>query len=538
MSKTTDVVSHVQIADIVSDGNNPRNTDDKAAMKELVASIKEHGIITPLLVRPIGSNGATRYELVAGHRRLRAAREAKLDEVPVYARAMTDEEVAACRMVENLQRKDLHPLEEARGFDDLIQQHRYGIDQIAGSVGKSRTYVITRLKLISLIEPARQAFRDGKINLSVAFLIARIGQDVQGPALKAITEYHDPDNQMSASEAKDLIERTFMLDLAKAPFDTKDATLVVAAGSCVSCPKRTGNQKELFADVAKGDTCTDPMCFQKKSEAAWDKTVKEAEAKPDGSVKILDPKEAKMALKHDYHVLGDWVNLADRCFSVPSPSGSRRADYPTWGKLLKGSMPTVHMARRDNGEVLRLVRKSDAVQALKNAKVKLLDLGGNDGGAYSEKSKAAQKKARQEAIISAEVNRAVMVALLAELSKGASLDKGPWAKALPVLASAAVKYAWFDTVREIAKRRELKSPESKAGPVELLKKSLEKMDPHNAALLLVECVMTRAASMEEDFAKALGVDTKGIERAVRADLAAAKKAKPKEKKRGLKTPSA
>ena len=537
MSKTTDVVSHVQIADIVSDGNNPRNTDDKAAMKELVASVKEHGIITPLLVRPIGSNGEARYELVAGHRRLRAAREAKLEEVPVYARAMTNEEVAACRMVENLQRKDLHPLEEARGFDDLIQQHHYGIDEIAGSVGKSRTYVLTRLKLMSLIEPARQAFRDGKINLSVAFLIARIGQDVQGPALKAITQYHDPDNQMSASEAKDLIERTFMLDLAKAPFDTKDATLVVAAGSCAICPKRTGNQKELFADVAKGDTCTDPACFQKKSEAAWQKTAKEVADNPDGSVKILDPKEAKTALKYDHSVYGDWVNLAEKCYSVQLPSGSR-ADYPTWGKLLKGSMPTVHMARRDNGEVLRLVRKSDAIQALKNDKVKLLDLGGNDGGAYSEKAKVAQKKARQEAIISAEVNRAVMVALLAELSKGASLDKGPWAKALPVLASAAVKYAWFDTVREIAKRRELKSPESKAGPVELLKKSLEKMDPHNAALLLVECVMTRASSMEEDFAEALGVDTKGIERAVRADLAAAKKAKPKEKKRGLKTPSA
>ena len=151
---------------------NPRKHFDKEKLAELGESIVRHGIIAPLIVRPIAGN---RYELVAGERRLRAAREiAALSEVPVIVRELSDRDALEVQVIENLQRADLHPLEEAEGYAKLIREHGYDADQLALKIGKSRSYVYARIKLGQLRDEVKEALYADKINHSVALLIARI----------------------------------------------------------------------------------------------------------------------------------------------------------------------------------------------------------------------------------------------------------------------------------------------------------------------------------------------------------------------------
>src|SRR5262249_41512167 len=142
------------------------------------------------------------------------------------------------------------------------------VERIAGEIRKSRAYVHQRLKLLALCPSARAAFNKGKLVLATAFLLARIPtEELQKQALKDITERAEGCDPMSPQQAARHLQTRYMLCLAEASFPREDAELVPAAGSCGSCPKRTGNQPELFKDVQGADVCTDPACFQAKREA-------------------------------------------------------------------------------------------------------------------------------------------------------------------------------------------------------------------------------------------------------------------------------
>lgn len=143
---------------IVASKTNPRKHFDAAALKELAESIAKHGVLQAILVRPNGADG--KFELVAGERRWRAAKLAQLDRIPVTVRELSDTEALELQVVENLQRTDLHPLEEAEGYESLMKcQHAdgrtYTADEIAAKVGKSRSYVYSRLKYTALCKEAR-----------------------------------------------------------------------------------------------------------------------------------------------------------------------------------------------------------------------------------------------------------------------------------------------------------------------------------------------------------------------------------------------
>jgi ParB family chromosome partitioning protein len=237
---------------------NPRKTFDKEAMKDLIASIEEKGILVPLLVRPTYDNDVLGYEVVAGERRYRAALALELTDVPVVIREMTDEEAREVQIIENLQRQDLHPLEEADGYHTL---QPLTAEQIAKKVGKSIIYVTRRLQLRNLIEPIRKLFFENKIGWAHAFLAARLGPEQQKESLPWLKRGDSPEGFKSE------IERHFFLTLKNAPFDTADAKLVPKAGACVDCPKRTGFNKMLFAEIKDADICTDPPCFENKTRA-------------------------------------------------------------------------------------------------------------------------------------------------------------------------------------------------------------------------------------------------------------------------------
>lgn len=152
-------VVYVDIDNIKPNANQPRKNFDEEKIRELADSILEHGIIQPLIVRKSGSA----YEIVAGERRYRAARKAKLAQVPCIIRDFTDEENMLIAIIENMQREDLNPVEEAEGLNQMVKSFGLTQEEVSKSVGKSRPYITNALRLLNLPTAIRQLLAEGAI---------------------------------------------------------------------------------------------------------------------------------------------------------------------------------------------------------------------------------------------------------------------------------------------------------------------------------------------------------------------------------------
>lgn len=150
-------VVKLRLHDIEPNKNQPRQVFDDEALSELADSIREHGVLQPLIVRPLADGS---YQLVAGERRWRASRLAGLTEVPVIVKTLTDSEVAVIALIENLQRENLNPIEEAEGISRLIEEYSFTQEQAAEKLGKSRTAVTNTLRLMNLPEKVRSLVSD------------------------------------------------------------------------------------------------------------------------------------------------------------------------------------------------------------------------------------------------------------------------------------------------------------------------------------------------------------------------------------------
>jgi ParB family chromosome partitioning protein len=146
----------------------PRTRMDEGSLYELAESIKAQGIMQPILVRPITPNGEVRYEIIAGERRFRAALLAGLREVPVLVKAVPDEAAAAMALIENIQREDLNPLEEAQGLQRLVSEFHLTHEQAAQAVGRSRSAASNLLRLLQLVEPVQNMLMAGDIDMGHA----------------------------------------------------------------------------------------------------------------------------------------------------------------------------------------------------------------------------------------------------------------------------------------------------------------------------------------------------------------------------------
>src|SRR5438105_8770 len=270
----------VPVAALTESASNPRKRFDENSLSELAASFKTQGVLAALLVRELEESN---YEVIAGARRLRAARLAQLENVPVRVVKLTDAEAIEAQCVENLQREDIHPLEEALGFKSLLELGEpYNIAHIAARSGKSEAYIYGRLRLADLIPPVAEAFLKDKITIGHALLIAKLPTSQQQEAFTASfrgmwTSEGNAQILIPVRELAAWIESNILLQLASAQFDKQNETLVPEAGSCSNCPKRTGFNKLLFPDVRK-DSCTSPDCFRAKIDAHVSKTL---EKKPD-----------------------------------------------------------------------------------------------------------------------------------------------------------------------------------------------------------------------------------------------------------------
>jgi ParB family transcriptional regulator, chromosome partitioning protein len=152
----------------------PRMVFDADALHELSASIREHGVLQPILVRPLGAN---RYQLVAGERRWRASKEAGLETIPALVEELDDETSLEIAIIENLQREDLSPLEEATMYDRMVRDHGYSIRKLADKLGKDKGYVENRLRLADAPEEIRELVSVRKDTLSHAYELLKVTDD-------------------------------------------------------------------------------------------------------------------------------------------------------------------------------------------------------------------------------------------------------------------------------------------------------------------------------------------------------------------------
>lgn len=169
--KATNTLS---INEITRNEDQPRKTFDEGALQELADSITQHGVLQPLLVRPLPEGG---YQLVAGERRWRASRMAGLKEVPVVIRELSDVETMEIAIIENLQREDLNPIEEAEGLQALIDRCGFTQEDVAVSVGKSRPAIANALRLLKLPQEVRDMTRKGEISAGHARALLAFDND-------------------------------------------------------------------------------------------------------------------------------------------------------------------------------------------------------------------------------------------------------------------------------------------------------------------------------------------------------------------------
>lgn len=366
--------------------------DDEA----LVENIRLHGIIQPIVVRPAAGTAwrafsecddVGPFEIVCGHRRHRAAQAAGLEEIPYVLKDLSDEEAATIQLIENLQREDLDALDEAEGYQRMIRDHGYSADRLADEIGKSRSYIYGRLKLTSLCPAGKAAMREGRLEESIALMLARIpGEALQEKALEKLLSCPYTLQPMTHREASRHLRDHYTLALGKAPFPTGDSTLVPSAGRCYSCPHRSGNAPLLFPDIDNPEICTNPECFAEKKAAhvARQKAQAEAEGK-----KVIEGEAAQKLITGQYHGgLKGHTNVDDKAYDIKT-GGELRTYREILGNALDESQ-TVIIENPHKGEVIEALPNSVMAKALEKAGLKPA------GAPQFDRQKEEERKAREE----------------------------------------------------------------------------------------------------------------------------------------------
>lgn len=249
---------------------NYRKDFNPAKLAELALSITAIGIEQPIKVRELPKAQQDiwlRYEIIFGHRRFRAAKQAGLEEVPVLLVDMTDEQVKLAQLAENLQREDVNPIEEAEGFDRLLRDHGLSVESLVKETGKSRTHIYNRMRLLNLSPEAREACATGLIGGEIATLIATVPEKLQKVALSRIIVNEDGAKvAVSYRRAKSLMKGELFTPIASAVFPIDDADLCKMRGACTTCPKLSQNDPGLCGEL-DSDVCIDFECFTGKVRA-------------------------------------------------------------------------------------------------------------------------------------------------------------------------------------------------------------------------------------------------------------------------------
>ena len=285
--------------------DNIRKTFDEEQLNELAASLKEYGVLQPLVVRPLDGEWGTDYVLVAGERRLRAAKIAGLAEVPCRVVNLTAKQAAEVQLLENLQRTDLNALEEANALQGLMEEHGYTQEALADKLGKSQSWVAGRVKLLDLPESVQRGITRGIVNPSAAEVLARyckaapeiIEKVVEGMKDKPIpvAKLRDEVDWRVAQKCKPLDDRS---SWDKPVFD---------ASECLkNCPKAILLRE--FGSKDERPKCADPKCWDHKNQAAKEDVFRQAILSVGADAINLD----SLDYNGKYTSLREW-NLFDEC---------------------------------------------------------------------------------------------------------------------------------------------------------------------------------------------------------------------------------
>jgi len=257
------LLKRIPLTQIVESKTNPRRIYEEEDMNELLASVKNNGVLTPIKVRPLSEEN---FEIIYGARRYRSSKLAGINDIPCLVVDITDDEAEAEQFTENMVRADVHPMDEAIKFAEMLDTKRkrvYTVKDIATLINKSETYVLQRLELNNMIEPLKKDFLANKFNISMAVQFVKIHPTEQKEARAYILRQNDYSDYGSLRGLLSYIERYVVRDLNKVPFDKEDPALNPEMGKCSTCPHRSGYNL-LFADINKKDLCFRKECFDVK----------------------------------------------------------------------------------------------------------------------------------------------------------------------------------------------------------------------------------------------------------------------------------
>jgi ParB/RepB/Spo0J family partition protein len=247
----------------------------KIALEIIAGRFRPDRPLAPKELEAVGGvikHNTPQFEIVAGERRWRASgpKYANLKKVLVTVRCLSDDQVVEAQYVENLQRKDLSPLEEARGFRALVDMGKYSVDSLAAKLGKSRSHIFDRMKLTELEGPALNALKEGRITATLAAVVATVpGKANQAKVMDEIVFDYD-DHPRSVKEVQELIEEEFMRPLKGCGWELGRGFSYAGSVSatCSLCPKMTRNMTAENSELAKGPArCMDLECFERREKA-------------------------------------------------------------------------------------------------------------------------------------------------------------------------------------------------------------------------------------------------------------------------------
>ncbi len=335
-------------------------------MVGLAQSIREHGVLELPSVRrlqitsvpnaPIGEDEP--LEILFGHRRKRGAALADLTHIVVIVREnISEEEAIELQMVENVQRHDLHPLDEGLAYARLVELGRT-VEEIAAHVGRSKTTVHGRIALAGLPKATQDALAEGRMLVGVGLLIARLPATQWEGATKALTPMEEMP-AMPVGVAAEIIRQRFACRLDAATFPRGDKKLLPIAGPCTKCSKRTDVQGALFDEEVdlsghRGDQCLDPKCYHEKTAAHFAREAQKADV-------VLPPKEAKEVFSYGGGVRHDAAYVV----ATEVVPGSET----TWEKAAKeqGVKFELAVAKAPNGAPVKLMPREAAKEIAQRA---------------------------------------------------------------------------------------------------------------------------------------------------------------------------
>lgn len=497
---------------------------DYGDIESLAASIRKNGIECALLGRP-SKDQPGMAEIVWGKRRRRAAQIAGVTVLPLVIRDMTDLEVLDAQFVENQDRKDFTPLEESTLYRTYRDEHRLGVETIAERVSRSESYVRRRVKLLDLIPAAQESLAkgaddEGGLELGAAEVLACYPPSVQDLALPHMRRT-TTEPGMTGAQARVWLAQKFTLKLASPPFNPEDGTLVASAGKCSTCPKRTGNQAELFADLAD-DTCTDPTCYDAKATETWARRSADLEAK---GYKVLPPDEAIEVFGGRPGGSSEWIaqQPVSQKFVALDERVMSNGEETTYRKLLGGKSALkgaqVLVARHPRtGAVFELLdAKEAATLAEKRVEAgKLPELPTK----LEQHTDAAKERKREEKKREKD-NRAALAYVIgyvvATIAKFKKLDEN----VARIIAHLVLAATGTDVQRYVADRRDIWTKEEETTAAEALEAHIEQLPAMACVALVWELVALRGIvgphapevtrdSMIGQTVRALGLDLSAI----------------------------